>query len=584
MLKSAITGLLATTVLATLPAQDCFSLMIGTDLALNDDDTAQGLPLGFSFNFGGVAYTDICVSSNGFIWFGPTSVGGSDYTPTEAELLAGAARICPLWCDFNPAAAGSGHIYYDNSIPGIATITWAGVFEFGGTNPVEMQVVLDAASNITVTYGINPAIGGTLSPNAIIGATTGGGASANLISFATRPITQTVDTFYEVIPTNGTPPIAYPNVQMAWIASNPGYIISDTTCTMNTLPSPASSQIVGAGCPDRQGPALYELFDATNNVPDLSGLDQTFLPTGGGDFIVLPGLSPTYFAGYANSLALGDDQTILVTLPFAFPYDGGVINDIYVSSNGFITLGPTDPGSGCCNGNAAALLAGEPRIAAWWGDLNPNSGGAIYADLDPGTGEFVISWDQVPEYNTNPPQTAQIALSPAGDFTIRWGNVSTATHTFLAGYSGGNGSPDPGSANLSAVNGTTVTSSIIVPLEHDATAGSSPQVGGSFSVDGLNVPPAPNGNVVLLLVSTEIPGIPLDALGMIGCTAYLALPEIYSAVNVTLGAPTTSFVVPIPFSPVLFGGQLMSQVVSDDLTANPFGFIASNGLRWTLGL
>jgi len=29
---------------------------------------------------------------------------------------------------------------------------------------------------------------------------------------------------------------------------------------------------------------------------------------------------------------------------------------------------------------------------------------------------------------------------------------------------------------------------------------------------------------------------------------------------------------------------LMSQAVSDDLTANAFGFRASNGVRWTIGL
>jgi len=583
MLRSTLAGVVAATAIAALPAQDCFNTTLGQDLLLTDDDTAQGLPLGFSFNFGGVAYTDICVSSNGFIWFGPTSVAGSDYTPTEAELVAGAPRICPLWCDFNPSAAGGGHIYYDNSVPGFATITWAGVYEFGGTNAVEMQVVLDSNSTITVTYGINPAVGGTLSVNAIIGASVGGAAALNPVSFATRPVTFTQDTFHETVPANGTAPIFYPSVQMQWVPGFPGYIVADTTCNMNTLPGPASSEVVGAGCPDSQGPALYEIFDPTNNLPDLSGLDLTFLPTGLTDYIALPGISPTYFTGYTNMLAHGDDTTVQVTLPFPFPYNGGVINDIYVSSNGFITLGPNDPGSGCCNGSANALLNGDPRIAAWWGDLNPNSGGGIYADLDPATGEFVISYDAVPEYSNGPPQTAQIALDTSGSFSIRWNTVSTATHTVLTGYSGGGGTPDPGSADISTVNGTPISNLVIQPLQQTATAGSTPQVGGSFSIDVSNVPAAPNGNVCLLLVSTEVPGIPLDVIGMTGCTAHIALPEIYSAVNFSLGAPTT-FTVPLPNSPLLFGGQLMSQVISDDLLSNSFGFIASNGLRWHLGI
>lgn len=582
MLRTAFAGVVAATAIAALPAQDCFNTTLGQDLLLSDDATAQGLSLGFTFNFGGVAYTDICVSSNGFIWFGPTSVAGSDYTPSEAELLAGAPRICPLWCDFNPSAAGGGHVYYDNSVAGIATITWAGVYEYGGTNAVEMQVVLDAASNITVTYGINPAVGGTLSGSALIGASVGGAAAPNPQSFATRPVTFAQDTFYEIVPANGTAPIFYPSVQMQWAATNPGYIVVDTTCTMNTLPGPASSEIVGFGCPDSQGPALYETFDAANNLPDLDGFDLTFLPTGVSDYIAIPGISSTYFTGYANQLTHGDDTTVLVTLPFPFPYNGSAINEIYVSSNGFITLGPNDPGSGCCTGTATALLGGEPRIAAWWADLNPTQGGAIYADLDPTTGEFVISFDAVPEYFNGPPATAQIALDAAGTFTIRWGTVATATHTFLAGYSGGGGTPDPGTTDLTTVNGTPISNLVIQPLSQTAATGSTPQVGGSFTVEVNDVPAAPNGNVCLLLVSTEVPGIPLDIIGMTGCTAYIALPEIYSAVNFSLGAPT-SFTVPLPNSPLLFGGQLMSQVISDDLASNSFGFVASNGLRWLLG-
>ena len=581
MFRRTMFASLAATLAVALPAQGCFDTALGTDLMLGDDDTAQGLALGFTFNFGGVAYTDICVCSNGYIWLGPTSLAGGDYTPTEAELLNGAPRICPLWTDFNPSAAGGGHVYFDNSTPGIAKVTWAGVYEYGGTNPVEVQVVLDASSNITITYGPNAAIGGSLSANVIIGASPGGGAASNPVSFATLPVTITQDTFADVQPTGA--PISISNLQMIWTPTMPGYIAAANSCTMNPLPGPAYSENVGAGCPPFQGSALYETFGAGSTV-DLSGLDLTFLPTGT-DYVVLPGISPTYFTGYTNQLTLADDQTVQVPLPFAFPYNGATVNAVWVSSNGFITLGATDPGSGCCTGAPAALLAGDPRIAAWWADLNPSAGGAIYADLDPVSGEFVISFDQVPEFNQNNAQTCQIALSPIGDFTLRWSNVSTATHTFLTGYSGGNGSPDPGSQDLSAVNGTLVSNTVILPLAHSASAGSTPQVGGTFSLDVSNIAPTPNGNVVVLFVSTEsaVP-LPLDGLGMTGCTAYINLPALYAPLNLTAGQATTTFSVPIAANPSLYGMQLMSQAISDDLTANAFGFIASNGVRWTLGL
>jgi hypothetical protein len=162
--------LVAAGVAATLEAQGpCFDLNVGTNLNLGDDDTAQGLPLGFTFTFDGVGYTDICVCSNGYIWFGPTAALGGDYTPDVTELLTDAPRICPLWTDFNTYEPGSGQVYYDNSTPGVAKVTWAGVAEFGTTNFVEMQVVLDATSTITVTYGTNAAIGGAVSTDILIG-------------------------------------------------------------------------------------------------------------------------------------------------------------------------------------------------------------------------------------------------------------------------------------------------------------------------------------------------------------------------------------------------------------------------------
>ena len=584
MLRSIVLCAVASTAVASLSAQNCFDTNIATDLNLNDDDTAQGLSLGFTFTYGGVAYTDICVCSNGYIWFGATSATGGDYTPTEAELLTDAPRICPLWTDFNPGAVGSGHVYFNNSVPGIATVTWAGVYEYFGTNAVEIQVVFDAGNNITITYGANPSMGAATTTQVIIGASPGGGSASNLVSFATRPFSVTQNTFAELIPANGTAAIPYSSFQMNWAATTPGYAISDNTCTITGLPAPASFEVVGVGCPGFSGPALYELFDQTTNTPDLSGLDLTFLPASPTQYVALQGIFPTYFAGFSNNLNMTDDQSLAVVLPFPFPYDGANITDIYVSSNGFLSLGTTDPGNGCCTGIAGTLLSGPPRIAGFWADLYPPGGGGVYADLDPVSGDFVVTWDQVPEYLAGPPQTFQIALSPSGVFTMRWVNVSAASHTFLVGYSGGNGTPEPGATDLSIVNGTTINSTVVQPLALDISAGTMPQVGGTFSLEVSNIAPAPNGNIALLFLSTEIPAFPLDVLGMTGCTAYLSLPEIYSTLNLTLGASTTSFTIAIPNNPALYGAQVMSQALSDDLNANAFGFSLSNGGRATLGL
>jgi hypothetical protein len=580
MLRKVTASLLALGVAAAVSAQGpCFDLALGTNLALTDDSNSAALPLGFSFTYNGVTYTDICVCSNGYIWLGPVA-GAADFSPTEAELLAQAPRICPMWTDLNPGAAGSGQVYFDASVPGVAKITWAGVFRFGSTDQNSMQVVLDASSSVTVTYG--PC---TTAANPIVGASPGVGSISNPVSLATRPVVITQNNFAQVITAAAGTPFVYSNTKMLWSPTSPGYLISDVSCTPNSLPVPATSQSVGIGCPAPAGPSLYETFGAAN-AADLSGLNLTLLPSGTTDYIALPNLSPAWFSGFATNLVAGDDTTHLVTLPFSFPYNGGVETQIYVSSNGFFTLGATNPGSGCCTGNVTTMLAGSPRLSGWWEDLDASAGGAVYADLDALTGEFVVTWNAVPEYlapaNVN---SFQIALSPSGSMTWRWQTVVGTGGPYLAGYSKGGNSADPGVANLSAVNGATISTTVVRPLTIAAATGSRPQLGGTFTVNASNIQSLPNGVFSILLISTEIPGgLPLDVLGLTGCTAYVQLPEVASFFNLTLGAATTSWSTPLPLDNSLFGLSLMSQAISDDLTANAFGYRVSNGLRWNFGL
>ena len=137
----------------------------------------------------------------------------------------------------------------------------------------------------------------------------------------------------------------------------------------------------------------------------------------------------------------------------------------------------------------------------------------------------------------------------------------------------------------SAINGATVPGQVRRPLTLSVPTGSTPSLGTNFTLDASNVASLPNGVFAILLISNEIPGgLPLDVLGLTGCTAYVQLPEIMSLFNLTLGAPTTSYLLNIPNAAVFAGLTLMSQAVSDDVSANAFGYRVSNGVRWTIGL
>jgi hypothetical protein len=140
------------------------------------------------------------------------------------------------------------------------------------------------------------------------------------VTFAPRPVVITQNSFTESF----AAPLAFPytGVSTLWTPTNPGYVVTDVSCVPGPLA--ANFAAVGSGCPGFYG-----------------------LPIGG----VL------------------DDSTHPIVLPFSFPHASGPYTDIVVSSNGFVTLGVPNPGSGCCSGSVSGLLSGQPRIAAFWQDL-----------------------------------------------------------------------------------------------------------------------------------------------------------------------------------------------------------------------
>jgi hypothetical protein len=200
LLSSVATAALAVTAAAQGP---CFDTNFGPVLTLGDDQITAPLPLGFTFTYAGVPYTDVSVCSNGYLLLGSTNVAtatGGDYSPTNAELLASAQpRICPLWMDFNPTLPGSGQVFMDTSTPGVMTLTWFRVYTFGTTIPSTFQLRLDASNAITVTYGQLGTPSTFQANTSIIGASTGAGATSNVISLATRPQVITSNTFADVI-------------------------------------------------------------------------------------------------------------------------------------------------------------------------------------------------------------------------------------------------------------------------------------------------------------------------------------------------------------------------------------------------
>ena len=134
-----------------------------------------------------------------------------------------------------------------------------------------------------------------------------------------------------------------------------------------------------------------------------------------------------------DPLPLGDDDTIELVMPFSFGFCGQNYGSVFVNSNGSVSFGAGDTAFGDSIGG---LLAGPPRIAGLWDDLNPTTGGVVTFDQTDDT--FSIIFDNVPEFLATGGNSFEIILmAGSNDFDINYGAI-TATDG-LAGYSCGGG-------------------------------------------------------------------------------------------------------------------------------------------------
>jgi len=116
-----------------------------------------------------------------------------------------------------------------------------------------------------------------------------------------------------------------------------------------------------------------------------------------------------------TAVPLGDDE-VSEALPigFAFNFYGENYGDIYISSNGFLTILP-DQFNGCCQGQPLPSTAPPfGLIAGWWADLNPggSGGGTIhYQTLGVAPNRYlVVQFTDVPHWPNNNPVTKQYKL------------------------------------------------------------------------------------------------------------------------------------------------------------------------------
>jgi len=120
-----------------------------------DDGTAV-LTLPFAFRFYGVDYSQVCVSSNGALYFITSSAACSGFVdfgntdPTATVTPSDLPSLFPFWSDLSFQVSGAGAVFYQTA--GTAgsrrfVIQWDKAYPQDSPNPVTFQVILMEGTN-----------------------------------------------------------------------------------------------------------------------------------------------------------------------------------------------------------------------------------------------------------------------------------------------------------------------------------------------------------------------------------------------------------------------------------------------------
>ena len=353
----------------------------------------------------------------------------------------------------------------------------------------------------------------------------------------------------------------------------------------NTTPGAAFTRTYGGGCGESAG-SYYELFDTTNNTFDLGGApgaEQAFQAIFIGSGYVLVPSAPAFFTPTSTPLALTDDSVVPQVLPFPLPLpDGTVTNDIVISSNGFIWLNGTETSSDLSE-SVNDLLTNAPRVAILWDDLNPADNtqpGSVHFDVDPSGSACYVTYLNVVEFGTagatNGPNTVQLVISASGSFEWRFGTIGTMDT--MVGFSLGNGALDPGSLDLSAVNGMPTG---VDRGDATLTASGPPSFGTTINLVTGNIPSNARVGGTIFSYTQVNPGLSLGSAAP-GCFQYLDASNASTVLFVPTGGATNTLPVPIPVG-IQLGQQIYCQSALFVPRINPLRVITTNGLELVVG-
>lgn len=338
----------------------------GTQIALSDDEVSSPIPLGFTFNYYGVSYTDVGVSSNGFLTFLPFQSSGCCTGQAIPSAGSPDAIIAGWWEDLLPGLFAGTVSYQTTGGTGnqVFIVQFDSVNHYSSGIPVTFQFKLfEASQEIEVHYQSVATDGGTHSAGIENQSGTSGiqwqyGSSLSFTNTAVRYYAQGTDSDFDSVADC---------IDICPFDPNPGQEDSDgdgigdacDNCPQNFNPGQEDADTDDAG----------DLCDLCPGFDDGNDADSDTVPD---DCDTCPGLDdidPSSSCPHLYSVSRDDGELRQVS-----PVTGLTLSSVEMSGGGFAVEG--------ANG-----LAADPRDGTLWTVLRtirPVSN----CDLDPSRTTF----------------------------------------------------------------------------------------------------------------------------------------------------------------------------------------------------
>ena len=119
-----------------------------------------------------------------------------------------------------------------------------------------------------------------------------------------------------------------------------------------------------------------------------------------------------------------DDDKDVVNIGFNFPFGGTTYSQVRILSNGILQFGADQALHRDYENEALPHSGGDRAIYVYWDDLNPGRGGTVRYSMYGSSPHryFVVSWDDLPNYDYTGVYNLQVVLYEDGEFKFQYGN------------------------------------------------------------------------------------------------------------------------------------------------------------------